>query len=667
MRVLKRKSTVTLLAAGMLVMAAGPVSAQELVEDGQRLDLNQAMANWAGADRSAGGVISSAATNEDEQCAVTWADADGTQIVTAASYVATGEMDAELSTVCAGVAAVADDAVGLLSWVDGERYHVVGLAGDGDVSFETPIATEDINIPGARLGGGADGLVVTGLVDDVTTVARFDDTGAETFAVQLIGDECLEEVQASDVIATSTVLLARDCSAGDAMDVWVLGAGGARVAGLLAGADLADTFRPDAMLVMGSVVHMVGAALDGETATGMRWVAINANNSTVMLDYTLADTAGFVDDAKHISAGGDGVYLATTNNGLTGLWRLDPADGAILAAFDLDGFEGLMPLALLANPTEGAQFVVGDAGAVNIMSIITGEVVEPIDDRDEDTIADEDDNCPDDPNTDQSDVDDDGLGDVCDSDIDDDGISNGSDNCDSIANPDQIDSDFDGIGDPCDGDVDGDGVDNDDDNCPDISNSNQRDADRDDRGDVCDGDRDGDGIGNIADNCPDDENTDQRDRDEDGRGDACDNVDNATDTDRDGVPDFQDNCPEDGNPMQNDLDGDGEGDICEDDLDGDGVLDGDDNCVRVPNTTQLDSDGDGTGDACQFQDPPVVDNQPDSQEPTEEPRQTPPPPVDSNNTFICTVAQTPAGDGSTPSLFLMTLLALGLLTQRRRR
>jgi probable HAF family extracellular repeat protein len=50
-------------------------------------------------------------------------------------------------------------------------------------------------------------------------------------------------------------------------------------------------------------------------------------------------------------------------------------------------------------------------------------------DSDGDGILDNDDNCPDTPNPDQSDLDGDGIGDVCDPDVDGDGVPNESDNC----------------------------------------------------------------------------------------------------------------------------------------------------------------------------------------------------------------------------------------------
>ena len=110
--------------------------------------------------------------------------------------------------------------------------------------------------------------------------------------------------------------------------------------------------------------------------------------------------------------------------------------------------------------------------------------------------------------------------DSCDSDgdDDDDGIPNGQDNCPDTPNSDQSDFDGDGVGDACDNcpddpqnDVDGDGVCGAVDNCPDTPNSDQSDVD-------------GDGVGDACDNCPDDDNPAQTDTDGDGVGDVCDDT-----------------------------------------------------------------------------------------------------------------------------------------------
>ncbi len=124
-------------------------------------------------------------------------------------------------------------------------------------------------------------------------------------------------------------------------------------------------------------------------------------------------------------------------------------------------------------------------------------------------------------------------------DRDEDGIVNRHDNCPDEPNPDQTDSDGDGVGDACD-------------NCPNTDCRRPVDSPDDGIGDKCqspDGydpsrDRDGDGVRDLDDNCLETANPDQTDSDGDGLGDAC------------------DNCPNVPNPTQTDNDGDGTGDAC---------------------------------------------------------------------------------------------------------
>ncbi len=136
----------------------------------------------------------------------------------------------------------------------------------------------------------------------------------------------------------------------------------------------------------------------------------------------------------------------------------------------------------------------------------------------------------------------------------DDNREDGANNHDVLAwtvlqgDPDQTDGDNDGVGDACD-------------NCPGDANADQDDRDDDTTGDVCDAcpddpadDADGDTICGDIDNCPVVANQDQTDADNDSLGDLC------------------DNCPDEDNVEQTDIDGDGVGDVCDNCVSGLGLV-----------------------------------------------------------------------------------------------
>ena len=126
-----------------------------------------------------------------------------------------------------------------------------------------------------------------------------------------------------------------------------------------------------------------------------------------------------------------------------------------------------------------------------------------ITDSDDDGIEDLIDNCQTEPNSEQSDLDSNGVGDVCDTDIDGDNLSNSippnqmddDDKCPYEFTSTSQDLDGDGCIDP---DQDGDGILDANDNCILVPNPNQANLDDDAQGDACDGDIDGDNVTNVA-------------------------------------------------------------------------------------------------------------------------------------------------------------------------
>jgi len=223
-------------------------------------------------------------------------------------------------------------------------------------------------------------------------------------------------------------------------------------------------------------------------------------------------------------------------------------------------------------------------------------------DADGDTIADDDDNCPDVANTGQENTDGDSEGDACDSDDDNDGITdNFPDNCprnsqtgwtstrDFNDPASSTDWDNDGCKDdhPEDMDDDNDGVTDASDSCPRTSYAPPRptwvsESSTDMDGDGCrdsdeDDNDDGDAFDDSFDDCPTYYGT------------STQGEEGCADSDQDTWSDSTDDCPlEFGNSTSNDVNG------CPD-TDGDGWADVDDAFDYEP-TQWLDSDGDGYGD-----------------------------------------------------------------------
>ena len=141
---------------------------------------------------------------------------------------------------------------------------------------------------------------------------------------------------------------------------------------------------------------------------------------------------------------------------------------------------------------------------------------------------------------------------ITNTDVDEDGIADINDNCINDANSDQLDTDNDNIGDACDLDDDGDGVLDSQDAFP-LDVTESIDSDSDGIGDNADTDDDNDSVLDGDDAFPLDA-SESVDTDGDGIGNNAD-----TDDDGDGVPDLQDAFPLK-NTETTDSDGDGIGD-----------------------------------------------------------------------------------------------------------
>jgi len=136
----------------------------------------------------------------------------------------------------------------------------------------------------------------------------------------------------------------------------------------------------------------------------------------------------------------------------------------LIIAGDIDG-DGIDDVAGGASDAQTAQNWSPGGGYVQLY-YHDFEARDLGDDDDGDGVGLAFDNCPGDSNTDQSDIDGDGVGDICDDDIDGDGLSNEADNCPVDNSLDITDTDGDLDGDLCDMDDDNDAVSDQDDAFP---------------------------------------------------------------------------------------------------------------------------------------------------------------------------------------------------------
>ena len=193
-----------------------------------------------------------------------------------------------------------------------------------------------------------------------------------------------------------------------------------------------DTFYPNSYYSSSNIQEQGTSNLDGIVIA----VVVEGQDvdGTYDLDIENVESSSFANSV--ISMNGN---IETENFDITNINFYSTDDGYLKTTLTITDFVGNVgePEITYYFKEDGTIYYVGN-------SII---------DTDEDGHGDFRDNCPLIPNTDQSDIDNDGVGDVCDEDIDGDTVLNADDNCETTANTDQSDIDNDGVGDVCDEDL----------------------------------------------------------------------------------------------------------------------------------------------------------------------------------------------------------------------
>ena len=340
-------------------------------------------------------------------------------------------------------------------------FNIVGTSGSNNTDVGVEFTVYDANLANLTLVSPMDGA--TGTSPEATILSWQQDTNAQAYEIDVATDAAFTNIVAASV-ETMTTYTPPTLNV-QTMYFWrVRGVNscgnGAYLTASFTTANLAcsNTSATDTPIAIPDGIFFVGP---GDPVTSTINVSDVFQITDVNVTVNISHTWGSDLTLTLTSPAGTSVILSEQNggNGTSYVDTVFDSDAANPVSSGTGTFTGTFApdgdLSVLNSEISSGDWLLtvqdaasGDTGNIESWSIeVCGF---PLPDQDGDGVPDSMDNCVFTANNDQSDVDGDGLGDVCDDDIDNDGILNADDNCPSTANADQEDLDQNGIGDVCD-------------------------------------------------------------------------------------------------------------------------------------------------------------------------------------------------------------------------